>query len=737
MQYKIKFWGLLLFAVLIGTTTSYADEDDKKLSWPIEIESDDGFVTTLYQPQLESFEANILEGRMAVTIKPPKKEMIFGAVWFKARMSTDLENRTVVLERMNILNTHFPDMVNEENIEKFTKLLSAEMESWNLEMSLDRVLASLNEVENLNKLSDKINNDPPAIYFRTKPAVLVMIDGDPILKKDDDSGLEYVVNTPFFIVKDTKGGYYINGGPFWYTSKEILSGWEEEKKPPSKVKKFAEKYTKGKETDSVAQTYTEAPELIVSTKAAELVLVDGEIDYKPIDGTTLLFVSNSESDIIMDINSQNHYLLLAGRWYYSKSLEDGDWKFKEPKDLPSEFLNIPDDSDMADVRASIPGTSEAQTALLEQSIPQTATIDRKTATFEVTYDGNPKFEKIEGTDISNAVNTDKTVLLIKKKYYGVENAVWFMSDKATGPWVVCTVKPEEVNDIPPESEVYNVKYTYIYESTPEVVYVGYLPGYTSSYVYGGTVVYGTGYYYRPWYGNYYYPRPVTWGFGVHYNPYSGWGFSVGVSFGWIGWGFHPYGRGMWGAMGYRGGYRHGYRRGYHHGYNRGVRAGYAAGSRNSNRNVYNNRSNGVKNTGNVRNAQGKNNMNNKARPSTKQNNMYAGKNGNVYQRDKSGNYQNKTNKQKPANTQQRPSNNQQSKGTAQQRQSQNKPSTGSTQQRQNSSGMSSQQKQNMNRSYQNRSTGTQNYNRSRSSGYSGGSRPSGGSRGGGGGGRRR
>lgn len=723
MQNKTTILSLLLFVFLLGSTTSYADETDPKLSWPIEIESDDGFVTTLYQPQLESFEANILEGRMAVTIKPPKKEMIFGAVWFKARMSTDFENRTVVLEKMNILNTHFPDMVDEENIDKFTKLLSAEMESWNLEMSLDRILASLSEVENLKQLSDKINNDPPAIYFRTKPAVLVMIDGDPILKKDEDSGLEYVVNTPFFIVKDTKkGNYYINGGPFWYTSKEILSGWEETKKPPSKVKKFAEKYTEGKETDSVAQSYTEAPGLIVETKAAELVQVDGEIDYKPIDGTTLLYVSNTESDIIMDISSQNHYLLLAGRWYYSKSLEDGDWKFCEPDKLPSEFLNIPNESNMGDVRASIPGTSEAQTAMLEQSIPQTATIDRKTAKFEVSYDGNPKFEKIEGTEVSNAVNTDKTVLLIKNTYYGVEDAVWFMSDKATGPWEVCTVRPDEVDQIPPESEVYNVKYTYIYESTSEVVYVGYLPGYTYSYVYGGVVVYGTGYYYRPWYGAVYYPRPVTWGYGVHYNPYTGWGFSVGISFGWIGWGFHPYRRAYWGPRGYNRGYRHGYnrgyRRGYNRGYSRGARAGYAAGSRNSNRNVYNNRSNGVKQTGNVRNAQSKNNMNNKARASGKSNNMYSDKKGNVYQRDQKGNYQNKSNKQQSSSTQQK-------------RQAQNKSSTGTTQQRQSSSGMSSQQKQNMNRSHQNRSTGTQNYNRSRSSGYSGGSR-SGGSRGGGG-----
>ena len=718
MKNKIAILNLFLFVFLMGSITSYASETDQQYSWPIEIESDNDFVTTLYQPQLESFEANVLEGRMAVTIKPPEQEMIFGAVWFKARLVTDMENRIVLLEKMQILKTHFPDMVDEEKISKFSDLLSAEMESWNLEMSLDRLLAGLDEVENLKQLSDEINNDPPAIYFRTTPAILLMVDGDPIVKKDDESGLEYVVNTPFFIVKDPKkDNYYIKGGPFWYESKEILQDWEETKKVPSKIKKFAEKSIEEQEPDSVAQSYTEAPELIIETKSAELIMVDGEIDYQAIEGTTLLYVSNSESDIIMDINSQNHYLLLAGRWYHSKSLADGDWKFSEPEDLPEDFNKIPEESDMASVRPSIPGTPEAQTALLEQSIPQTATIDRKEAKIEVKYDGDPQFEKIEGTDMSYALNTDKSVLLINNIYYCVDDAVWFMSDKPSGPWEVCVERPNEVDELPPESPVYNVKYTYIYESTPEVVYVGYLPGYTYSYVYGGVVVYGTGYYYQPWYGSYYYPRPVTWGYGVHYNPYSGWGFSFGISYGWIGWGFHPYRRGYWGPRGYHRGYRHGYNRGYRHGRRSGYRAGYRAGQRNSNRNVYNNRSNGVKQSGNVRNSQASNHINNKGQASGKANNMYTDKNGNVSQRNQNSTYENKSNRQGTQPSQQ-PSTNQQ--------------------QRSQQSQMQSNQRQQMERSHQNRSQGTQNYNRSQQNRQpsGGGSRPSGGSRGGGGGRRR-
>ena len=107
MGTKSVICGLSLVVTLLGSFGSNAYQPDPKYAWPIEFESKDGFVTTLYQPQPESFKDNVLEGRMAVTIKPPYDDLIFGALWFKARMSTDKENRIVVLEKMDILKSHF------------------------------------------------------------------------------------------------------------------------------------------------------------------------------------------------------------------------------------------------------------------------------------------------------------------------------------------------------------------------------------------------------------------------------------------------------------------------------------------------------------------------------------------------------------------------------------------------------------------------------------------------------
>ena len=167
---------------------------------------------------------------------------------------------------------------------------------------------------------------------------------------------------------------------------------------------------------------------------------------------------------------------------------------------------------------------------MDAQIPQTSAINRQDTKLEVTYDGSPTFEAIPGTDIEYATNSPQSVLKVGNRYYACDQAVWFVSNSPTGPWEVSDHRPPEVEQIPPESPVYNTKYVHVYHSTPQVVYVGYTPGYVGCYVWGPTVVYGTGFYYPPWVGPvYYYPRPVTWGFRVHYNRYTGWSFGIGVS----------------------------------------------------------------------------------------------------------------------------------------------------------------------------------------------------------------
>jgi len=670
-----------------ASTVGFAQEDDDSF-WPRQIDAEGGRVI-VYQPQVENYTSDRLEARAAVSVTiKGESAPTFGAMWFDCRLATDLENRVAYLEQLTVTAAKFPDM-EQDRIDQLSRFLEQEAPNWDLTLSVDELLAGLDAAGEAAGESTGLNNDPPEIIFTTQPSVLVMIDGDPKLADIEGYDAEYVVNTPYFIVKNKKDNtFYLKGGELWFRSRDLTGSWEVASQLPAEMQPIAQKIEEeeqqqkqeaaeqaasaggteeaedtGAAEDEPDEGEQPIPVIVVRTEPAELIQTDGEPDYASIAGTQLLYLKNSESDVIMDIASQQYFVLLSGRWYSAKSMTDNNWQYVANDELPADFAAIPADSDLSSVLASVSGTQEARDAVLTNTVPQTAEVDRKSATCEVQYDGSPKFESCsEG--VKYATNCDKDVLLIDKTYYCCDNAVWFVSDRPDDGWQVATELPGVIQELPPECPVYNVKYVYIYESTPEVVYVGYTPGYTGSYVYGGCVVYGTGYYYHPWYYTYYYPRPVTWGFGVHYNPWTGWGFHVGVSYGWlhlgVGW-CRPWYGGWWGRGGYRWGYRHGYRRGYHHGYRAGYRAGartgYRAGQHSSN--VYRKRDTGVVRTADAgrrpstgqqpagdrspdrgtkdasrqRDTQDRTRDTTTSQKANQPNNVYADKNGDVYRKD--------------------------------------------------------------------------------------------------------
>jgi hypothetical protein len=548
--------------------------------WPKEIVAGE-YVVTLYQPQVDNMTADLFESRAAVSVKKGDGEPTFGAVWIEARIAVDRDTRNVDILTVEVPNVRFPELSDEEQ-SQLAALFEREIPTWDVDLSLDRLLASLEILDGeVGEL--ELKNDPPKVIIAYVPSLLVLIDGDPKLEDVEGSKLQRVVNTPFLIVYHGKSkAYYLSGNEGWFSARDITGPWRLEPSPPSDV--AAVTPPPPEETDEVegADRDTRTPEIVVSTEPAELIFIDGDPAMAPIQDTDLLYVSNTDSDVVFDIGAQRYYVLLSGRWFSSSSLATAGWAFVPPDELPETFASIPLDSENGHMLVSVAGTEQAREAVLDASIPQTAAV-KVDSTTTVEYDGKPQFEPVEGTELTAAVNTESQVIKYRDSYYCCDDGVWYVSDAATGPWKVATEIPKEIYDIPPSDPNHNVTYVYVYDSTPEVVYVGYTPGYTGSYHYHGCMMYGTGWYYRPWWGRYYYPRPATWGFHVRYNPWYGWSFGVSYSNGpfrlTIGTGG---GYGWWGPGWYRPypwyGYRHGYRAGYRHGYWHGYRAGMHAGA---------------------------------------------------------------------------------------------------------------------------------------------------------------
>jgi hypothetical protein len=96
------------------------------------------------------------------------------------------------------------------------------------------------------------------------------------------------------------------------------------------------------------------PRIIVATQPAELIVSTGPPTYSSLVGNELLYMSNTEADVVMDVPSHQYYVLLSGRWFTGKSLT-GPWTYVPPNELPKSFANIPAESDKGYLLASVAG----------------------------------------------------------------------------------------------------------------------------------------------------------------------------------------------------------------------------------------------------------------------------------------------------------------------------------------------------------------------------------------------
>ncbi len=543
--------------------------------WPREFTSG-SYKIVMYQPQPDSMEGNSVTARTAVSVQgKDQKDPVFGAVFLTARLDIDREKDTARVLQVRVDRVRFPDVKPDDpRAKQLAAVIEKELPRQDLEISVSELITALEPAPGGDK---GLKHDPPVILVKDHPAILVTFDGEPSLKAIPNTSFQRVVNTAFPIVQDPESKFfYLYGSLVWFRTKNLLTEeWKPVDEPP---KKMADLF---KDPNQPAQKPPDAGQglskeqlkkakIYTATKPTELIVIDGKPDYKPLVEGELLYVANTEDYLFLEVATQKHYTVLSGRWYSAPSWE-GPWTFVFPDTLPKTFAKIPKSSPKAGALAHVPGTDEATDALMDAVIPQTASVKKGPAKFEATYDGEPKFEPIEGTKLQYAVNTPQQIILADGKYYACEQGIWFISDKPKGPWKVSETRPVGIEDVPASSPAYNTKYVYIYDTTPETVLVGYTPGYTWVYPYYGCVVYGTGWYYPAWHGAYYYPRPVTYGFHVSYNPYTGWGFGMSWSVGFmtfsVGWG------GYWGGGWYAPIHGPSYGAGFWHGYYHGSHPG--------------------------------------------------------------------------------------------------------------------------------------------------------------------
>ncbi|MES2922672.1 MAG: carbohydrate-binding family V/XII [Verrucomicrobiota bacterium] len=525
--------------------------DPGSVAWPRTFTAG-GSDVAVFQPDINTWANNQLSGRFAVGIRPTgSKDESYGTVTFSARMEIDKLNRLVTLEDFVISSPNFPTQP--EKAASYLTLLTEQLPKQAKVIPLDHLEAVfVLSTEAEKQVEVAVKNDPPQIIYTTQPAVLVLVDGAPVLRNLDPI-YDRVINTrAVLLLNKLNTKYYCYAAGKWYNSPSLEGPFASDPNPPADIAPALQLALATNKVDAMLPTVGEAPplNLYTSMKAAELVQTTGIANLVPVEGTaSLLYVTNTDNALFMDTATADFYALVSGRWFSGPSLY-GPWAFVPPGSLPSDFQKIPSDHPKSNVLASVPGTAQAREAVIASSIPQTATVDRSQAKLTVNYSGAPAFAPISGTALQYASNTATPVIMLNAyTYYANEGGLWFVADAPAGPWTVATSVPQTIYTIPPSSPIYYVTSCYVYGSTPQYVYTGYTPGYQGAVVaVGGVVVNGTGYVYPPaiigsdWIG---YPPTYGYGWGMAVGAFTGFafGYAAGVSEGyWC----HPY----WGGYGF-------------------------------------------------------------------------------------------------------------------------------------------------------------------------------------------
>src|ERR1700712_4440139 len=236
-----KSW--LFFFTVIFCSAAFAQQ-----GWPKSITGSNGELIKIYQPQVESYSGSAVKSSSSISVMPVgKSDPVFGAFWWEANVVDN--GNSVAIQSMDVTNIKFPDGVDDAATADIKSKLESSIPQMNITISKDELDNSLNNTEQQNKQSSTFNNNPPKVIYTTKPSMLVLIDGQPKMQSNSTYGVDAVVNSPFTIVKNNDGRFYLYGGKQWYAASSATGPYDYVADIPANIKQI-ETAVKTKENEN-------------------------------------------------------------------------------------------------------------------------------------------------------------------------------------------------------------------------------------------------------------------------------------------------------------------------------------------------------------------------------------------------------------------------------------------------------------------------------------------------------
>ena len=358
---------LIHLTILFLTCTSLpacAQQEIADIGWPRQ-KTAGTYALTAYQPQIDEWiDHKDIGFRMAVSVQGGQyTEPRYGVLEIAARTWIDRNQRSVLFT--DVASTICFAVIEGTEAQELESAVRSVLPDGNtFTVSLDRMLAQLDRSKAMER-DVKVNLDPPKILYSNEPAALVVFMGNPSFKPVPNTKLLFAANTNWDLFLETGSStYFLLYEQGWLQAKSLESvNWQPTSRLPTDLSKLPNDDNWSDVKKNVpGKPLAKAPKLLTTTEPAELIITDGEPAMTPIPGTDLLYVTNTESDRFLNSKDSYYYFLVAGRWFRARDL-NGPWS-AATNDLPTTFAKISENPVKAEVLVSVPGTPEAEEAVI-------------------------------------------------------------------------------------------------------------------------------------------------------------------------------------------------------------------------------------------------------------------------------------------------------------------------------------------------------------------------------------
>ena len=196
-------------------------------NWPRRYTVPDGAQVLVYEPQVASWadqKTLTLHAAVAYTAKG-KTSPLLGTIMAEADTRVSVDDRLVDFSSFRIIQSNFPGASREEAAAAVDAIKDG-MPAGARVIALDLVLASVDASSIRPRNVDGVKADPPVIFFSTRPALLVNLDGGPVWSPIQGNDLRFAVNTNWDLFEyPPSKAYYLRNDTTWLTATNISGPW--------------------------------------------------------------------------------------------------------------------------------------------------------------------------------------------------------------------------------------------------------------------------------------------------------------------------------------------------------------------------------------------------------------------------------------------------------------------------------------------------------------------------------